>query len=295
MQETTFPVQIILHDDASTDGTQKIIQHYHAKHPKIITTILQPKNILGSGLVCDLHPIFTQASLGNYVAYCEGDDFWTVTNKLQTQVDIMESDPGISLSYHQVTIDRGLNKAQNEELFPDHIYSTPQTEDLLTLNFIPTCSVLVRSTAHHHDLSQTSVPIPFGDWPRWIIASLLGKVVGLPVSMACYRQHSGGVWSSALPSDRRWKLHQFWWAMLEILPARLKPKIFQNILSVIAKAVRSKDPQFIFEKRVIHLFRLGIIISKTNPLLLKAWSNEFTKALLGPTLSRILLSVLRIL
>lgn len=286
MQETTFPVQIILHDDASTDGTPEIIQRYAIQYPKIVTAILQPKNLLGSGTVPNLQSIFLERTSSEFIAYCDGDDFWTDTSKLQTQLAIMMKDPNVMLTFHRVCVKASGSYIGTMTCYPEKLIPEPQTEDLLELNFIPTCSVVVRNATHFSNPSIDSGAIKIGDWPRWIIASLAGKLVGLPDSMACYRQHSGGIWSSALPPEKRWGLYQFWWAILDIMPRRFKPKVFHNILSAISKGVRSNDPQFSFPKRVIYLFKLGIQVSTTDPQLMKALANDFVKTFLGPSLTR---------
>ena len=285
MQETTFPVEIIIHEDASTDRTQEIIQRYQNKHPQVIVTMIQPINILGSGIVSNLHSIFSEKSRGDYVAYCDGDDFWTAANKLQTQVEIMESEPDLSLTYHQSYILRGTCHTPSAELYPEFLHANPQTEDLLSNNFIPTCSVVLRKSAHE-SLSKTSSRIQLGDWSSWIVASLKGRILGISPIMGCYRLHADGMWHGASPPKRRWMLYQFWFGMLEVLPTRLHPKICQNILSIIAKGSMENDLNFCAIKRVAQLFKLSVFLFKSDPLLFKEWARHIAKALAGPEFTK---------
>ncbi len=93
MQETNFPFEVIVHDDASTDKTADIIRLYEAKFPDIIKPIYETENQFAKGKLCQ---IMNKASHGKYIAICEGDDWWTDKTKLQRQVDFLEAHPEIS-------------------------------------------------------------------------------------------------------------------------------------------------------------------------------------------------------
>ena len=91
MQKTTFPIEIIIHDDASTDGTAIIVEEYAEKYPDIFVSILQKENqwSKGGGSI-NARFVFPRAR-GKYIALCEGDDYWTDPLKLQKQVDFLEA------------------------------------------------------------------------------------------------------------------------------------------------------------------------------------------------------------
>ena len=90
MQKTKFPFEILIHDDASTDGTQEIIREYEQKYPDIIKPIYQAENQYSKGIKINLTYNLPRAK-GKYIAFCEGDDYWTAPDKLQKQVDFLES------------------------------------------------------------------------------------------------------------------------------------------------------------------------------------------------------------
>lgn len=92
MQKTTFPIEIIIHDDASTDGTAKIVKEYADKYPDLIVPILQTENQYSQGIKPSHKFVFPRAR-GKYIAFCEGDDYWTDPYKLQKQVDFLEANP----------------------------------------------------------------------------------------------------------------------------------------------------------------------------------------------------------
>ena len=98
-QKTNFNYEIIIHDDASTDGTKKIIDKYATKYPELIKTIIQEENQYSKRK--DILKEFIAPKIsGKYVAICEGDDFWNNENKLQAQVDALENDADCNMCVH---------------------------------------------------------------------------------------------------------------------------------------------------------------------------------------------------
>ena len=88
MQKTNFRYIISVHDDASTDGTQDIITEYARKYPDLIKATLEKENQY-SKHDGSLRRIVESHLQGKYVAFCEGDDYWTDAYKLQKQVDFL--------------------------------------------------------------------------------------------------------------------------------------------------------------------------------------------------------------
>ncbi len=101
MQKTNFPFEILVHDDASTDGTADIIREYEQKYPELIKPIYQTENQYSQGNFPTKNFQVPRAK-GKYIAFCEGDDYWTDPHKLQKQFDIMEKNPQCSLCVHIV-------------------------------------------------------------------------------------------------------------------------------------------------------------------------------------------------
>ena len=90
MQETNFPVNIVIHDDASPDGSGEIIRRYATENPNI-TAIIEERNCVQNGI--SFFPKVLPHLTGKYIAYCECDDFWIDEHKLQIQVDYLEANP----------------------------------------------------------------------------------------------------------------------------------------------------------------------------------------------------------
>ena len=104
-QKTDFPIEILIHDDASTDGTDGIIRDYTERYPELFFPIYEVENQYSKGFslapsVMDITHNYSRAR-GKYIAYCEGDDYWTDPYKLQKQVDFLETHQNYSVCWHR--------------------------------------------------------------------------------------------------------------------------------------------------------------------------------------------------
>ncbi|MGV8093840.1 MAG: GNAT family N-acetyltransferase [Mangrovibacterium sp.] len=99
MQKVAFTVEILIHDDASTDDTANIIKEYEKKFPDIVKPIYQTENQHQQGRPISLVYQFPRAR-GKYIALCEGDDYWIDPYKLQKQVDFLEKNPKYGMCFH---------------------------------------------------------------------------------------------------------------------------------------------------------------------------------------------------
>lgn len=99
MQKTDFPFEVLVHDDASTDGTDRIIKKYAEKHPDIIFPIYETENQWSKGISISQELQYPRVR-GKYIALCEGDDYWTDPQKLQKQYAAMEANPDCNMCAH---------------------------------------------------------------------------------------------------------------------------------------------------------------------------------------------------
>lgn len=101
MQETNFKFEVLVHDDASTDNSAEIIREYEKKYPDIIKPIYQTKNQYSQGVQISTEILLPKAN-GKYIAFCEGDDYWTDKQKLKQQYDILEKHDDCVICVHKV-------------------------------------------------------------------------------------------------------------------------------------------------------------------------------------------------
>ena len=148
MQKTTFPVQVLIHDDASTDSTSKIIQDYVLKYPKLIKYYRQKENSYSQPDKHERRREFMSWRLGEYEAVCEGDDYWIDSLKLQKQVDFLESNHDYGLVVTDFSIFHQKNKSLEESLFrnqPENFPIYDNLEDfLLNTGYMAPCTWLCR-------------------------------------------------------------------------------------------------------------------------------------------------------
>ena len=109
IQKVDFPFEIVISDDCSTDNTKKIIDTYVSKYPTMFKVVSPSKNL---GSIKNFFHALSKCT-GKYIALCEGDDYWIDENKIQKQVDFMEQNPDVGLTYLKVKM---LNNKQNESL-----------------------------------------------------------------------------------------------------------------------------------------------------------------------------------
>ena len=193
-QETTFPVEIIIHDDASTDGTADIIREYESKHPSLFRNMLQKENRMSQG--GDFNgPIF-QHTLGEYIAMCEGDDYWTDSHKLQIQVELLEKYSQYILCGHryQVIDEKGkfITDDSHEACFNGRTHIDVTYQNFLNPYLIQTLTVVFRKEGLHSFVNRKSA----SDTVIWSHLLSQGKdAIILSKAMGVYRKHSGGVYS----------------------------------------------------------------------------------------------------
>ena len=197
-QKTNFPFEILVNDDASTDGTADIVREYESKYPDLFRCVYQTENQWGKKDVCRdiLYPMIK----GQYVALCEGDDYWTDPLKLQKQVDFLDAHPECSICFHPVTV-KYENKIRPDSIFPAEKMLQGKTilefDDLLKCNFIQTNSVMYRWRFYQKPLASIPENILPGDWFLHLLHAQVGKIGFLPDVMSVYRRNSSGIWTGA--------------------------------------------------------------------------------------------------
>lgn len=242
MQETNFSIEILIHDDASTDSTAKIIKEYEKKYPEIIKPIFQKNNQYSQGVrVTD---IVRQEARGKYLAFCEGDDYWTNPEKLQKQVDFLENNLNYSLSTHAAyEIDAQTNKVL-ASMRPSETSRTFSTEEIISGGgaLFPTNSMVYRKPKNNF-FPEFYHEAPVGDYPLTIYLSMQGLVHYMDENMSVYRANVKGSWSQRTLTDNLKSLNHY--QRIEIMLQRineytnykynevLKNKIKENRFNIV--------------------------------------------------------------
>lgn len=194
IQRTTFPVEILIHDDASNDGTADIVREFEAAYPDLIRGIYQRENQYSKRK----KPISVLAPLlrGKYVATCEGDDYWTDSNKLEIQVNYLEQHPQCVISGHDaVVIDRHGNRIKNSVVRTRNRDFSPK-ELKKGKAVLPTASRVYRNLGSWPDLPYSS-SIQGQDRFRLAVLGGFGySHFHNEIIPSAYRLHPGGVCSS---------------------------------------------------------------------------------------------------
>lgn len=195
MQKTTFPIEILVHDDASTDHSADIIREYTAKYPGIFKPIYQMENQYSKGVPISATYQFPRAK-GKYIALCEGDDYWTDPFKLQKQVEFLEANSEFSLCFHNVKIWKQKEGMLVDDFITRDVPSETDIYELAKGNFIHTPSVVFRKNQEVLDIFKKMTNITVGDFPLWLLNAQYGKIYKYTDCMAVYR-YGSGIWSSA--------------------------------------------------------------------------------------------------
>lgn len=194
-QETSFSFEVIVHDDASTDGSREIIEEYAKKHPDKIKTILQKENQYSKS-VDIVKEFIVPLMKGKYVAVCEGDDYWTDSHKLQIQYDFLEIHSEYVACVHNC---ERVDATSGEK---DIMYDVDEDKDIdfymASLgggSYYQTASLFYRKEYLIEKPDFFREAKSFGDYPLAMYLTLAGKVRYLCDVMSVYRVNVPGSWT----------------------------------------------------------------------------------------------------
>lgn len=273
-QVCNFPFEVLVGEDCSPDDTREKVVQIAARYPGLIRPILSESNL---GAMMNSRNL-TELARGKYIAFCEGDDYWNVNNKLQRQVDILESDPEVTLvcadadAYFHNTGRRIRSIHERNGQWdppPEDI-----TEALLTRRInLFTCTACspreLRLKAYRENPYEFSSNHPMGAIQLFLELSRQGKVVPIRESMATYRV----ITESTSRSKDLSKVFRFQVAALEICEHYARkfgygPDVFRKIWfsqfwTMFDLVMRSRNQTLreelnhLIEARAIHPERLS--------------------------------------
>ncbi|MEC6882325.1 glycosyltransferase [Photobacterium piscicola] len=191
-QSTTFPFEIIISDDFSTDNTLSIIEKYKKNYPNLIKIIAGKSNV---GANNNLLRVMNSAS-GDYIALCEGDDFWCDYLKLEKQYKLMKDNSEVVLSYHSAYILTG-NERKLDYVKDDIFHNALDVINHHYGCFSPTASYMFKRNLVDN-LPCWFSDAPIGDYFIELYGMKDGKGLYIDEPMSVYRQMADNSWSSSI-------------------------------------------------------------------------------------------------
>lgn len=191
MQRVNFDMEVLVGEDLSKDGTREVLLGLGQKYPGRIRLLLNEENL-------GMHRNFARlldACQGDYIALLEGDDYWTAADKLQKQADFLDQNAGFALCFHNAQKIYADNSQPPVNYCPENQPAVTGFADLLSGNYVPTCSIVFRRELLS-ELPAWTATLPMLDWSLLALLARQGKIGYLNEVMGVYRVHAGGVWSS---------------------------------------------------------------------------------------------------
>jgi len=209
MQITDFAFEVILHDDASTDGTTEVIKKYHTLYPKIIKPIYQEENQYSKGGFKPI-PYASQFAQGQYIALCEGDDYWCDDDKLQLQFEAMSLYENLNLSFHacEYIYEGRAKKIMNSYSSGFKVFSFLEVVQGGGA-FIPTASIMVKKEVFNYLIPWIKVA-PVGDLYIQMVGSIDGGALFIPKLKSGYTVLGEGSWTKEAYSISKSKIEEIY-------------------------------------------------------------------------------------
>lgn len=264
MQKTTFAYEVLVHDDASSDGTKNIIEEYAIKYPRIIKPVFEVENLYSKGSFWRVFDRVIPLISGKYISFCEGDDYWIDSQKLQRQYEFMEGNQEYMLCFHSIKevyegrhhLDKQRTVVENREYSGIEWYKTRPAQ---------TASYFFKGEIFESELyKMVSQGCNFlaTDIPLLLICAKYGKLRGMSDLMSVYRHNEDG-WTS----KKRNKPD-----ILKVINSQLEYKIFgkefekvslyfyqRDCISAFLGSIKRLTPDFVFLKMSLNISLKGTL------------------------------------
>lgn len=234
-QQTDYRLQIVVHDDASSDGSQDIIRAYADRFPGVFTPVLQPSNRWSQGF-CPLQACAPYVR-GAFVAICEVDDYWTDTEKLQKQVEYLVG------SGRNFVGTQCQSLTPNESLGPDFpkangagsVTIIPGSHIFAMRKYIHTSTFAMRRSLLDKWAALFTRQVVSADLTVLLTACLVDDGLAVLNQVTSrYRIHEDGAWTSSPRAQRYARYAITWRIILEALEAELPPGYRQQARNNLA-------------------------------------------------------------
>ena len=196
-QRTDFEFELVIGEDCSRDRTREIAQSFADRYPTRIRLLLQEKNV---GVTRNLSETVA-ACRGKYVAWLEGDDYWTSPEKLQRQADYLDRNPDCAWCFTRADVVNESGEVVDSPPAVRVVKPKYTLADYLTRIFQPrACTVMFRHRLFEK-FPDWFYAMPTADMPLHVMNAQTGDIGFIDETMAAYRIHPGGVWSMGFRPD----------------------------------------------------------------------------------------------
>ena len=270
-QQTQYPYVCLIMDDASTDGESEIIKQYvhdffytewtketddyyltfahHTDNKNCYFAVYLLKYNHYSIKKPRLNYYREVTTEPDYVALCEGDDYWTDEHKLQKQADALDANPQATLVYTNFRVINGEGKPISRPLierFPGRSHSGDNLPTLLRYgNYVMVLTSMYRYKVWQSE-SFTNSPLMM-DFALTMSAALMGDFIWLPEQTACYRSLESGMISSNMKKGIRLTQDVYRYFARLVMDGQCKPLSFcqrcRNTTLILMRALKRKDQQ----------------------------------------------------
>jgi glycosyltransferase involved in cell wall biosynthesis len=250
MQQGDFDIEVLIHDDASTDGTKQIIEAYKEKYPDIFFPVFQNENQYSKGFRGFTARYNFPRCRGKYIALCEGDDYWTDTHKLQKQIDFLEANEKYVITCHDSKMINQNGEIINSTCLKEENKRDYSAVELKKAFYVLTQTMCFRNVSIIKNMPVESRDVSNGDI---FLISLLGahgkhKFIS-DIKPSAYRIHSGGVWSQ-IADEKKNKTLKFTAKRLRDYYKRIGDKEMEVYHSKKALMYSSKELEHVMRKPI---------------------------------------------
>jgi glycosyltransferase involved in cell wall biosynthesis len=274
MQKTSFPFEIIIHDDCSTDGTTEIIKKYVDKYPKIFVTFYEDENQYSKGVRgIYVNYVFPYIK-GQFVAMCEGDDYWIDSGKLERQIQYLMKSPATTLLAENTRVENSIKNTSY--LFSSETTESFSLEQILYKRRFATSSVIFRFSVLKDFLPRLKTSC---DTIIWACCASVGRIDYIPNVSSVYRRGLQGVTENT--NKYLWALKNEEWTkqIYELfVPEKIKNHsldfgLFKAFLVAFLDKKKQKQDVCNIAKKIFVYYRFGYIIR----LFLEKYGNKISK------------------
>jgi glycosyltransferase involved in cell wall biosynthesis len=234
-QRAPFELEIVIADDCSSDGTRELLAEYRDRHPELIRLFLPERNLGPT-------EIFRRATAelrGRYVAWLDGDDYWTDPEKLGRQVESLRANPQWAGCFHDATVRQVDGGAPDRPYVSDGLRAPLGFADLLRSNPVPSLSLMARGELVR-GLPGWVWEGLWADWLSLLAIAQHGDLGYLPEQLGVYRVHTAGISSGLSRAEQLEEDLRFYELVDPVVDERHRPEL--------ERAVRSRRCQIAVEE-----------------------------------------------